>query len=634
LTAVDTSERGMWEELEASRRQREGAMFAHDEMIARYHGFYFDNKAKGRTKEPANPAFEMLATMQANLIAGTPQWTVSPARSDRDDTAQRAMGIQYAMNRGSREMNLKRTARKILVDWFFHGGYACLQAQRMPHVDRGPLDGAPRRPTISRVSPKMMRFDARAMDWDDTAWRGYGQLTSIKALLLDAKTEKGWRVKDIEALQPNTDEVTKLVAKEGQGLERDDFLLWSVWFPDEQIDDDLGPSKGFWGSMHYYAQTASRKKGGRSRAPLVEIRDPQPAYCGRRGPIQRFEQYYVPDRVDPLSVTIAIEHIARSYSMREQVIENAMKYYKRVLINGTGDKTIGARLLSMPHMHMLNAKGFDVSKMKEYTMGGPDAVMMAMREFDEERLQQRSGIGAAQQGRTRVGVTATADALAAGGASARQDDLRDMFYDGWAECGMSYAEMIDSDDQFYMPISPDAQKVISKVGPDPRLFTGIGGGREQGQSFEDYEVKVAPMSMRYKSELELRQESDQDILMWTQIGPASVMSPQLDWPAILQDRANATGNALLPSRFNAAVAEQMAILSLHAGIQGAYTPGQARSQPTSARQTVAKPVLSSVGGKSSGPAQKQLGQGSARTAMPGAKAGAKAGGIANVGKVK
>lgn len=637
MTYLDLSGKSMAEEHDASRRKREDAMFAYEEMITRYHGWYYSANAKARTKLPANPAFEMLATMQASLIAGSPQWILQAMRSDDPEMELRAAGLQYSMNRLSRLMGLKKTARKVLVDWFFHGGYTVIQNERMPYADRGPLNGPPMRPSLTRCSPHMVESDARALDREDDAWRSYGAITSIKALLETAKKEPdggGWYTEIIESLQPDTDEVLKLIGRTGKSLQRDDFIMRSVWVPDEQLDEKKGPAQGFWGTMHFYAQTTSRKRTGQEVAPFVEIRDPQPAYCGRHGPIQYFTQYYVPDRVEPLSVMIAIEEIARSLTIREAVYQRAVEAYKRILVNGTGDKSLAKKVLNSPHLHVLNVDGFDISKMKDFIFGGPDAVMMAMREFDEDRLQQRSGIGAAQMGRTRQGVTATADTLAAGGAASRTDDMRDMFYDGWTEAGETLAEVIDTNDEFYIGVSPEAAYAMSKIGPKNGLVTGIKGGRKDGQTFEDYDISCAPMSMRYKSEMEIRAQSNEDIEFWNLVGPSSVANPHLDWPQIIADRAAATGNPKLPSRFNQQAAEMMAAIALHTAVQGAYQPGQSRPQPVSARATIAKPQLQSVGGKSQGAGQKSLGGGSARTATPGQKAGAKAGGIAKIGATK
>lgn len=642
MSAIDTSERSMWEEHEASREKRRHFWASNDEMIARYHGYYYDDKAKGRTKEPANPGFEMLATMQSHLIAGTPQCMMTAARSDLADTELRAAALQFALNKLAVDMRLKQTLRKVLVDWFFHGGFVVVQNRRETWADPGPLDGPPRRPSAKRASPKLVEYDARATEWEDRAWDSYGQITSVRKCLDDAKKNKGsgWRVDLLNRLQVDTDEVRKMIPREGERLNRDDFMLRCVWVPDEQLDDDLGPAQGFWGTMHYFAHTSLKKSGGKDApVPFVEIKDPEPAYCGRGGPLIRFGQYYVPDRVEPLSVMIAIEHIARSLSMREQVIERAIKSYKRIIVNGTSDPALGRKAMSLPDLHMLHAKGFDKTKMMEYVMGGLTPDILAAKDYYDNALQQRSGIGLASQGRARPGVTATADTLAAGGQQARQDDLRDSFYDSVTDVWRALAEVADSDDQFYVPLPPSALAQLQKIAPNvpPALFNkGVRGGREEGQSFEDYDIKAAPMSMRYKSELEVRMDADADLLAWSQVGPLSITTPHLDWPGILRDRANALGQPLLPSRFNQVVAEQLAMIAIQAEVAGMYTKGEQRPIPQSARNTTAKPVLPSVGG-AKGPTQQAGGIGkpaAMKASTPGQKAGAKAGGVARIGSTK
>lgn len=639
MTSLDTSAKAMWDEHEASRLKKESFMFAHDEMVARFHGYYYRDKVKGRTQEPANPGFELLATMQSNLIAGVPQVIVKSARSDDPEGELKAISLQYAANRLARESRFKETARKLLTDFFFHGAYAVIENSRYIWNDPGTLDGPLMRPSLRRVSPKLIREDPRVMDWDDTKWRSAGAFRSIKAMIKEAQEnpDDGWDLAALQSLNPDSDSLRRLMSTtDGEGLDRDDVLVWTTWVPGEQLDDSPGPAQGFWGTNHTYAQTSTKKRS-RGQSPFVEIRKPQAAYTGRHGPITRWGQYYVPDQVEPLSVMLAIEHIARAMSKSEAVIERAKQSYKRIIINGTGDKSLGAKILALPHMHMLYAKGFDRTKMEEYVLGGPDAVMMSMREFDEDRMQQRSGIGMAVQGRARKGVTATADTLAAGGAQARQDDIRDMYYDGWTYAWQTLLEVLDTESRFKINVSPDARRAMQKrlPGMDPRkLPTAIQGGRPEGGSLDDYDIAACPMSMRYKSEIDVRNDALADIDMWLQTGPASIANPQLDWPAIYQDYADATGNAKIPSRFNTMVAEQLATLLLLAGnqVEGMFTPGAVRPRP---RATGNAPVMAQQGaaGKpgEAGPKGAQGPQGSRApkaSSMPGRSAGGKAGGKA------
>lgn len=650
MTSLDLTAKGMWDEHEASRVKKEAFMFAHDEMVARFHGYYYRDKVKGRTQEPANPAFELLATMQSNVLAGTPQCLVSSARSDDPEGEMKALYLQYTANRLARESRLKETARKLLTDFFFHGAYSVIENKRYDWSDPGTLDGPPRRPSWVRCSPKLIREDARVMDWDDTKWRSYGGFRSIKAMIDHGRKnpDEGWRLDELNALVPDSDQLRKLMSSsEGEGLQRDDVLVWCVWVPDEELETSMGIDNGFYGTIHTYAQTGTKQRA-RGRAPFVEIREPFPSYAGRHGPVNRWGQYYVPDQVEPLSVMIAIEHIARSMSKTQAVIERAKQAYKRVIINGTADKSLGAKLLKLPHLHMLYAKGFNHTMMKDYIMGGLDPVIMAAMEFDADMLQKRSGIGMTVQGQARRGVTATADTIAAGGAQARQDDIRDMFYDGWTRGWQTFIEVLDNESRFHMNIPPSALREMSKRlnVPMSRMPTAIQGGRPNGGSLDDYEITVAPMSMRYKSEIDVRNDALADMEMWLKTGPASVMNPHLDWPAIYGDYADATGNAKLPSRFNQVVAEQLATLMLLAGnqVEGMYTRGPGLSRP---RAPQGEAVMASPGsstgsgskGSGGGPQGSSYGSGSRAPkagssapkmggGMPGRKSGSSAGGAA------
>lgn len=623
---LDTSEDAMWGELDASERLTERHCPNWEKMVGRYSaGDAYDRDVRNSSKDPENPAFELVAAMKAQIVAGNPQLAMQAMRTDRPLVRLRTIALKHTANRLSRNMRLKRLCGKLFIDFEFWRASTVLLRKRAPWADPGPLDGPPWRPYLKRVPPDMLRYDARAMEWEDTRWRGYGQLTSKSGLEahIAASKETGWRLDKIAGIKVETG-LEKLVPHESQGLKhRDDFMLWCVWVPEEQVDPKRGPDQGYWGTWHYYAQacTDKAKTKKRENSPLVEIRDPQPCFGSRTGPFTMFGQYYVPSRVEPLSQQMALEHVIQSLCMRSKVMERAIKNYKRVMLEGTGTRNLANLIKNAPDLHVIKAKGFNKGLAEMFEIAGPTATLLAMAQWDRDRFERLGALSATQSGNPRPNVTATADALAAGGTSARVADKRDTFYDGVTEALSGMVEMVDADDDFYMPLSPEAQREMGVQ------MIGLQGGREEGDTFEDYEIELLPLSMKHQSEEERQAASDRELEMWMQIGPGMIQNPHLDFRGILNDRAVAYGNDALAERVNYRLAAEMAAVMFQMQMAEAFSGGEQQPKPVSAKDAGVRPPMKMQSGAKQGarvspsPAQPL---GAQSKSLPGGKAGARA----------
>jgi len=569
---LDTSPKAMWDELEASRRQMERRFAARKEMIRRFHGAFYDQDEKPNKSEPENTSFELLHTTIAQIVAGHPQCSIKPLRADKPQYAIKARALQHATNRVAREQNMRAKAIKFFTDGHFGAAVGYLTRKPDPYLDRGPLDGPVHRPIINRVSPPLWRCDSRATEWESTRWRGHGTITSKSTLLEMCKMDPSWRKSEIEGLKAETG-LTGYVPKEGENLAgRDDLKMYCVWFPEEMIDPDFSPDNGFWGTMHYYAENGKDKEG------LAEIRDPQPYYGGRMGPDFMYGQMYVPDHLHPLAIGIAIEQTGRQLGLISRVIEDAMKNYKRFLLDGSPGKNVGMLLKNVAHGGVVKAKGFQKQMAEEFTIGGIDNNMLAMYQFMTEMMDKRSGLSQTAKGNTKSGTTATAETYAAMGGNARMALTRDGFYAFQGDLYSAMAAMIDQDDEFWMPPPP---------GMEMEAPQGIFGGRDPGETFEDYDLNIDPTSMRFRSEEERAAAADYEVQLFERIAPLAVNAPFVDINGILLDVADMRGDSQLPSRFNQQLAGMIAAMMLQQAqvAQAAGQPGQVSDGPSMAKDS-------------------------------------------------
>ena len=610
---LDTRPKAMWDEIEASRRQMEKRFAARKEMIRRFHGSFYDQDEKPSQSEPENTSFELLHTTISQIVAGHPMCSIKPLRADRPQYAAKARGLQHATNRVAREQNMRAKAIKFFTDGHFGAAIGYITRKPDPYLDRGPLDGPVHRPIVNRVSPPLWRCDARATDWDDTRWRGHGFITSKSTLASLCKDDPSWRAKEIESLNPETG-LAGYIPKEGQNLSgRDDVKVYCVWVPEEQIDADFSPDNGFWGTMHYYAESG----GGRNKEEsLVEIRNPQPYYGGRQGPYFLYGQMYVPDHLHPLSLGIAIEQTGRQLGMVSRVIEDAMKNYKRFLLDGSPGKNVGMLLKNVAHGGVVKAKGFQKAMAEEFTIGGVDNNMVAMYQFLTEMMDKRSGLSQTAKGNTRSGTTATAETYAAMGGNARVALTRDGFYAFQGDLYSAMAAMIDQDDEFWMPPPP---------GMEQEAPQGIFGGRDPGETFEDYDLSIDPTSMRFRSEEERAAAADYEVQLFERIAPLAVNAPFVDINGILLDVADARGESQLPARYNQQLAGAIAAMMLQqaavanvAGQGGQVSDGASvAGDNPQARSALQPPTPMGQVANAAARGKPAVGGGKASTATPG-----------------
>jgi hypothetical protein len=293
------------------------------------------------------------------------------------------------------------------------------------------------------------------------------------------------------------------------------------------------------------------------------------------------------------------------------VIQRAKEAYKRVLIVSAKGQT-AAKLQSAKHDHVLLVPGF--KKNEDVTaeeIGGLTDQMLKADAYDRETFNQISGITDSMRGNVTGDATATENAIAAGGATARMARLRSAWETGVAELGRGMAEQMFYDDEFTVEIPPEAAQQLGMK--SPRLF----GGREEGQKFEDLEIDIIPKSMSFPNEAQEAARAIDMLGVYERIGAGSIQFPQMNWPAIARETGHGIGNPKLADRLNDEMAEQMAGLMLGIQVQGA--------QPEPPDPTLASTSNKTRGGGTGGQAA-PIGSGGGKSkpgTLPGVSAGQK-----------
>lgn len=611
----------------------EDVFAGYDTQVGRYHSANY--KANQNYKEdpyPENPLYRLISTNRAQFLAGIPQCRLRTLSPDRAKELK-ASAIKHSANRLAREQRMDRLLEKLLVDWHFRRASVRYMSRPDPTADRGPLDGPAMRPIDWRVPPPDLIYDPCAREWEDTGLRGDRVIVSKRGVIRQGKANPndGWLVDVLEGLVVGAGLDKMKLDRDIRSGNRDDLVIYRLWFPDEQIDEDMGPDEGFHGTERVYAEAETTKTNGRTHCGnLVEIKRPQPYFGPRTGPIGMFGQMYVPDQVEPLSVSTASEHVVKSHGIRSKTNEIAMSDYANLLICGgaTGrGNNLARQIKNGQHRGVLSAPGYDGKNVKNFIKGGLDAAMMAAYEFESNRLDEILGLTSTQSGRTKPGVTATAEIQAAGGTGARQNGMLNSFVQIPREMFYHKCWQIDGNENFYMKLPPEVEMETGVP------IAAIRGGRASGESFDDYEISIEVRSMKYRSEEELAMIAEKQLEIMASLGPLIPQTPWIDWESVLGDLGDALGLPRLAQSVNYPMAEQVAGMLLMTQLQpgSGFQGSEPRPGPFNAADKQGEMRTMDTTAQTKPFGAPMLAQGSAGKASPGKPAasgrslGAKAG---------
>jgi len=558
-------------------KNMEDVFAGYPQQLARYHSSNYKANQDYKDEFPENPLYRLMATTRSQFLAGTPQAWLRTLNPDPAKTVK-AAAIKHSGNRLAREQKMGRVLEKLLVDWNFRRASVRYMVRPDPTADRGPLDGPAMRPITMRIPPPDLIYDPCAREWEETGIRGDRVRGSKSKIIAHAKRnpQEGWDIEALEGLAVGAG-IEKMerwgdLGKQVSEGNRDDVVLYRIWFPDEMIDEDFTPEAGFHGVERVYAECERVKSGGRTHCGnLVEVKAAQSTFGPRTGPVGMFGQMYVPDQVEPLSISVASEHVVKSHGMRAKTLEIQMAEYARIIIEGTGTRNMAQLIKDARYGGVVKAKGYTGKEIKEFVKGGVDAATMAAYQFESDRLDQMLGLTAAQSGQTKAGVTATAEIQAAGGTGARMAGMLNSFVQIPQEMFFNMFWQIDGNENIYMKLPPEVEAETGVA------VGAIRGGRSEGEAFEDYEMGIEVRSMKYRSDEEQMLVAERQFEIMTTLGPMMPQTPWVDWEAGLEELGEAIGTPNLARMFNYEMAEQVAGMLLMTQIpQGAGFQG---SQP-------------------------------------------------------
>ncbi|HYF01349.1 MAG TPA: hypothetical protein VEJ18_20670, partial [Planctomycetota bacterium] len=596
---------------------------------------------------------------KAESVYDNPRWMAKTKRGS--DYALIAEAIQGGLNRWTKDVSLDELLGKFYDDQCFFYPVACIVQRPVPGFDQGKQTSVRHKPAIQRVSFRRYFRDPLAIDEEECRFEGHTTIRDKEDLLLEAKQnpDAGWNVEAIEALATGVG-LDKLRKKDDslKSPDRKEIVLHHVWIPEwhPPVGDPLWSEvpEEDWDCYHggiFTIAEGGKEAGG--TAPMAFVRAPQWFYGHESGPYATGGEFNVPDETVPLSGFLAIEGQLREVNAQEKARLQADRRRKTLgFVSHKSDKLQKA-VAEAADGSIVPMEIDDVrTGIVAVPLGGSSPEQHVTCDVLDQRLRRTSGISDTAAGQPNSDVTATAEAVADKGSTARAAWRKRQFAKFVKKIGLKVAYLLYHDDKVVMASDEEGgtfyggspnmheQAMAAEMAPQVVQFLeSIGAPPEQipelvpqliaaslqklqelhaNASFSDLDLDIEPQSMERVSEAQAQRKAMTLGGMVMQVASAAPTMPHFRSKLFLDDFGRAWDEPELGKYLDeemlalqGALAAAQPQLATGMGSGPGQQGGMARPQMQSNVAPAARPQLPQRAGPS-------------RQGAPGQSAGAKA----------
>lgn len=401
--------------------------------------------------DPENHAFEYISLKQAKF-AKAPKWIVNSRRGPEE--AADALAMKMALDRWSRDIDFRNRARQLYTDFCFADCIAVMEREPVPGSDEGVQTSVRKRPVFKRLSRKRFAKDPLAIALDECRWMGHESIRDKEDLLkLAEDKDSGWNAKVIETLTEGVGEMRR--DKDAyRAPDRHEIRIREIWVPEHKLPED---DKGWMGvpvkfrDKMFHGTIFTLGIGKEDTTDFV--RDPRPFFGPRWGPYHVGSYLFVPDEASGLSPFKAVEGQVREANAVARGMRLSMEKRKNIVVVSSKDASAADKIRDTRdgEVAIVNVDDIRTATMA-LPLGGTDEQQLAYREITKQSLSQASGINDAKRGNVTGNATATENAIAEAGDTARTTGEENQFDNFLAGVGRSAAWYIHYDDEYVAPV--------------------------------------------------------------------------------------------------------------------------------------------------------------------------------------
>lgn len=597
-------------EIEAGEKERNRYIETLSEAIQRYQGPGRIDASESEWN-PYNFAYEWMSLVRPQIAFQNPQVRMRSKRPEVN--AVQAVALQHWTNRWIRDTHYIRTIeRATTMMGFSHG---CTLTTVEPYG--GDMDDPRSRPRKIVMDPSQFGMDAMARSWEESRLFFHRCVEDRATLLKRAETEDGWDMDAVKRLV-SFNEGHK-IGRPKSDVDRGEISYWWVWMPGEQPDDS-----DTHGRVMVIGVETDHVSGDRKPKMLRETQE----YFGPRwGPYTMWDFFFVPRSAWPMGPIQAQEGLSRMLNAQARVNMRRAKGRKDLFLFDETDKDAAERIFEARDGSGVGIPGYDKGKVQKESIGGVNEDELAYEQWLDGLLKRGSGLSDAELGNTQGGQTATSDAIAAGGSSARKGFLEQKVYDAVRRDIQTVAYFGWKEKTVVQPLGPEFLQEMANAGFPPDMVEQLGGiplGWRGGEksSFDDLEIEIEPHSMARRDESTERNETLQLFQLLTGIAPVIAQTPWMPWRDMLNKVGERFHYDQLGDRVNMDMANQIGAMmfQLEAEAAGGGSATEVQSGPRMSEDVAMKrPTRPAELGKTGG-------------GLPGQNAGAKVGAARRGGK--
>jgi hypothetical protein len=387
--------------------------------------------------DPINQAFNAISTWVPQLAYGNPRFRVGTEREQSRTDAKRG---EMALNRLVVQSRMRRLIEQLTVDAWL-GNAICLTTQE-PAPGYSDWDDPPHWPTNTRVPPWEFIYDSDQYAME--RWRYMGHtITRDKDDILaeaEARPEFGWNVDLINSMQagliqrPRETRMGREDAEDRKQLEYHEVYCPEVTPEDLRAlgvkigdEDEQGrpytPAGGYHGALFWVCKNEYRRdaRGRYAEQGDTFIRQPTMYWGPRGGPYTVFVGYFVPNDALGLAPDVATMAQAEAANDVARAILRSASRGKNIGIIGSADTELQDAIDEAVDGDVRTVR--DATDLKnrvvEMKVGGVYPEQMVAGDWTLDLLYRAAGMGDAERGQSRTGITATATAAASVASSAK-----------------------------------------------------------------------------------------------------------------------------------------------------------------------------------------------------------------------
>lgn len=506
-----------------------------DKLRMKYGGPAFPI-GKGGSYDPENTGYIWCTNVLSQIVDNDPVWNVETEKGG--EYATFAAAKKAALDKWTQTQKLSEfLLNGPVLDSQFLRGIALMKLA--PQTKGYKLDDSALMPDMDRLSPRDYCEDPTAKSHDEARWKAHRIIDSKSRLLKHAKDhpEEGWNVAVIEALESSTSDMSKLDADRRNNIDRDEIVYWQVWDRewDEEKSGDYDSNGGFMEIV---------EAAGEIDDSYDYIRKPRPAYVPPWGPYYHFDSAKIPDETHGLAPLVATMRQSEDLNAAARAqLEDENSYRRFTIIDELyaidprtgkptkGGKRIAEAITNARHRGVFTMPGFDASKAKEFSIGGPSPEGAVAYQNRLMRHDKMLGLSQSHQGNTGGGQTATSDVIADNAADRRIGLIRKAIHRTTTQIGHGFLWYLQRETQI---------AVMVGVHPETGDEVWVGGGpMGEGDDLGAYTCKIEPMSMEEVSPARLQAQAAMMTEFFGTLGPVMQMTPWIDWKRLAKVQGNA-----------------------------------------------------------------------------------------------